>query len=220
MIADPGTPPDPRTQARIHLMQLVDSAKPKTPDRAFRFKAPLQRGWLLPILLRVDDLLWGRWEHWFETMATGHVIPDAKIPQIELTAAYNNRGARRWVEAALNAIPTHGEWGGWSGSKYFEYFLRWLLFAFGDSAQLEEPEPVETGSSERLYQVFCLEAMQVYPADYLGDIMADAAYGQQTGFYPTPLDVTELIVRMTYGDGDHRTEKVMDPCVGTGRFLH
>lgn len=223
MIPAPATPAeDQRTRARIHLMQLVASAKPKTPDRSFRFKEPLQRGWLIPWLLRGDDLLWGRWSHWFDTMTAGTVIPGATIPQIPFGDTIPQQGARRWMEAALNAIPTHGEWRGWSGSRYLEYFLRWLLFAFGDNQQPEEPEPPAQGSSERLYQVFCLEALQVHPYDYLGDIMAEAEYGRSAGFFPTPMSLTELSVRMVYGmdDGrDHRTEKVMDPCVGTGRFL-
>ena len=40
------------------------------------------------------------------------------------------------------------------------------------------------------------------------------------GFYPTPHQICEFMTRMTFGEGvDHRKETVLDPCVGTGRFL-
>jgi len=75
------------------------------------------------------------------------------------------------------------------------------------------------GASDRLYQVFILETLLAYPHDYFGDILAQNHHGRHLGFYPTPIEVCELMARMTMGGEDARTRSVCDPCVGTGRLL-
>lgn len=208
-----------RIAARLHMRSLITAAKPKTPRS---WSGPLKHGWLLPALLGTDSLLWGRWDHWYETMLNGGVLENEPIPQIEFEANYGERSLpRKWIEAALNCIPSHGAWQTWGGAEYFRYFLDWLLYGFGDRSQMQPPEEPHgcEGASDRLYQVFCLEVLLAFPADYFGDMFAEASYGRGAGFFPTPLCVCEMIVRMQMGSGDHRAETVMDPCVGTGRML-
>ena len=71
----------------------------------------------------------------------------------------------------------------------------------------------------RLYQVFCLDALLLWPHDYWGDLLAQSAYGKGQGFYPTPHTVCEAMTRMLMDGKDCRRQSVCDPCVGTGRFL-
>ena len=72
--------------------------------------------------------------------------------------------------------------------EYFDYFLSWLLFGLGHKGQSEMPaEPGGChGASDRLYQVFTLDAMLLWPHDYFGTLLAESSYGKSQGFYPTP----------------------------------
>ena len=64
------------------------------------------------------------------------------------------------------------------------------------------------------------------PYDYLGEYVAAGKAGgwNPTGFYPTPHNVVECMVRMTMHDApaegrDPRRLSVCDPAVGSGRML-
>ena len=197
------------------LRQTILNAKPRRPGP---LAAPLKlnHGWLLPYLLTIEGRLWGRWDHWHDTMLAGRVIQP--IPGLDWES---HSAARRMLEAALNSITTHGGWQGWGSWQVFDYFLDWLLFGFGHRGQPELPhEPADfTGASERLYQVFNLETLLAWPHDYLGDILAENRHGQHLGFYPTPMEVARMLAAMTLGGEDARCKSVCDPCVGTGRLL-
>jgi hypothetical protein len=204
-----------------------------------------ERGWLLPYLVRFDELTWRRWAYWFR-MAESERLPEDPIPQIAFNAYGAAAGSgwkrtRRMLEESLNAIGRG--WSGWGDSRDWDFVFDWLLFGFGDLA--ERPADPYEGAGDRLYQVFNVGAMVLYPADYFGDLLAESAYGRRNGFFPTPMNLTDMIVHMTMGaegtagvgntepdeaivDGidkadrgvvDRRLLSVMDPCVGTGRFL-
>ena len=126
------------------------------------------------------------------------------------------------LEASLDCVPQHGSWRSWGGWHYFDYFLSWLLFGLGHKGQSEPPnEPSGCQSaSDRLYQVFTLDAMILWPHDYFGCLLAESSYGKSQGFYPTPHHICEFMTQMVCDNKrDMRTETVCDPCVGTGRFL-
>ena len=72
----------------------------------------------------------------------------------------------------------------------------------------------------RLYQVFCLDAMLLWPHDYFGTLLSESSYGKKQGFYPTPHHICDFMTQIVCDEQrDSRTETVCDPCVGTGRFL-
>lgn len=181
----------------------------------------LGRGWLLPALLAFDDMTYGRWDYWGECMYLGR-CPDRPIPPLDFLASANKQ-TWKMLEKSLDAIPNHGSWQTWGGFEYFRYFLEWLLYGFGCTWQKEMPqEPAGCeGASDRLYQIFNVGAMLVYPYDYFGDMLAENKYGKGAGFFPTPLELVKMICAMTMRnyEGDLRTASVLDPCTGTGRFL-
>ncbi len=198
------------------LRARIEEAKPRSYDPEARPIQPLKHGWLLQFLLATDDFTWRRWSRWHEMMLAGKVVGDS-IPQIEWCISPH---ARKMIENSLNSITRYGGWQGWSSWQYFDYFLDWLLYGFGHAGHTDAPrEPSGSeGASDRLYRTFNLETLLAFPSDYLGDILADNQFGKHSGFFPTPMHVVELMVRMAI-DGDAREKTVCDPCVGTGRML-
>jgi hypothetical protein len=174
-------------------------------------------GWLLPYLLEGDALTWGRWDYWHELMERG-TVGEKPIPPV-VFIGHSHPQTRKMLEQCLDAIPSHGAWNTWGGSQYFDYFLDWLLYGLGHHAQKEPPREPDKGASDRLYQLFQLTAMQLWPYDYFGDLLADVGFGKAAGFYPTPMTLCELMSRMTQDTGrDCRLESFIDPCIGTGRM--
>jgi hypothetical protein len=180
----------------------------------------LKPGFLLPYLLEFDALTYGRWQYWLEAMERGS-LPDRPIPPIDWLDAPNAR-TRKMVLTALNCIPRHGCWETMSGRTYFTYLMEWMLWGFGHPGYVEPPEPADCeGASMRLYQVVNINAWSLWPADYLGDLLAEHSYGKRQGFFPTPMAVSVMLASMLMGNGeqDLRRKSVCDPAVGTGRLL-
>lgn len=207
-----------RASMRKALQDAICAAKnwPRKPDPKLTVE-PKPHGWLLPMLLEIETVCWGRWEHWTKLKEAGNVI-DEPIPQIQFDP-HEASLARKMHENALNSIVRHGDWRGWSGWENFNYYLDWLLYALGHPGQPDLPSEPQTGAFGRLYQTFCLEAMIAWPADIFGDLLADNAHGKHAGFYPTPHPISEMMARMLMAGEDCRLQTVCDPCVGTGRML-
>lgn len=210
----------------LTLQHSIETAKnwPRKADRSIvREGAPhVFRGWLLPFLVSIDDALWGRWDYWARTKISGRLL-DEPLPRISFgdfpMSKLGHSPARRMLENALNHIPSHGEWQTWGSTTYIDYFFDWMLYGFGYHAELPEAPIGCEGACSRLYQTFCLDAMQAYPYDYFGDMLAETSYGRGQGFYPTPMHVCEMMTQMLYGEGDSRALTINEPCVGTGRML-
>jgi hypothetical protein len=197
------------------------SREPIAPD--FNGKPRLYWGWLVPYLLEADDTFLGRWDYWAELCYDGELKPEqGAIPPIKFMS-HHEPNVWKMLEGCLNAVTTYGSWEGWSSSSNFEYFLDWLLFSLGHSGQRELPrEPMGCeGAALRLYQVFNLAPLLLWPYDYLGEFMAVSGFGKAAGFYPTPHSIVELMTRMLFmGETrDARSLTTMDCCVGTGRML-
>lgn len=183
-------------------------------------KRDLQPGFLLPYLLDFDALTYGRWEYWCEACGK-EALPERPIPQIDFLDSADQR-TRKMLETALDCIPRYGSWQSMGGWEYFRYLLQWLLWGFGHPTYNEPEEPFGCeGASMRLYQTLNLCAWMLWPYDYLGDLLAENAYGRKQGFFPTPMPLCQLITQMVMGGSteDTRIQTVCDPAVGTGRFL-
>ncbi len=201
---------------RHQFMGMRSAMDVRKPDPSVRRN--LRHGWLMEQTVLLESVMWGRWDYWMHLQTAGQ-LPEAPIPQIDFLDFPEQR-TRKMLEASLNCIPRHGEWRGWSSFDNFRYFLDWLLYGFGNAGHKEPPvEPSGCeGASDRLYQVFNVGLMLLFPNDYFGDICAEMSYGKHLGFFPTPMSVAKMMAMMVIGEGDHRAETFCDPCVGTGRF--
>lgn len=206
---------------RREMMQWEDVLRVKTPDPSVRRDPP--PGYLLDYLVPLESLTWGRWAYWTQMQAIPK-LPQEPIPGIEFLDFPEPR-AMKMLSACLDCIPNNGAggWQGWSSSTYVEYFLRWCLYGFGHAGHRDRPvEPAGCeGAFDRLYQVFNMGHLLLWPYDYFGDIFAEMRYGKHSGFYPTPMTVGKMMTLMTmgaFGEEEIRDKTVLDPCVGTGRF--
>lgn len=242
--------PKTRIEVRQRLQKQSYKAKQKRnliPD----LKRDLKHGWMMPLLAQVDRYLWGRWDYWTRCQAVPahawtrwkmepilallenrkpeslprfvikETLPAEPIPQIEWQ--YSSV-AETMLNNTFNCIPRHGEWRTWSAWDYLGYFLDWVLFGFGHPAYKtlpQEPAGCE-GASMRLYQMFDLSVLLLYPEDYLGRILPEICgkkAQRNAGFYPTPLVVGSLMSQMISGEKTDRTSSFNEPACGTGTLM-
>lgn len=198
--------------------KLRDFAITTKPDP--NLKRDLEAGFLLPYLLDFDRLIYGRWDYWTQAMMEG-ALPNRPIPQIDFLDNADSR-TRKMLETTLNVIPCHGSWQSLGGWEYFRYLLQWMLWAFAHPGYTEPVEPSGCeGASLRVYQTLNICAWMLWPYEYLGDLLAENAYGKGQGFFPTPMSLCQMMTQMVMEGTDEETriQTVCDPAVGTGRFL-
>lgn len=220
--------PLPKDQIRATLREIPLKLKkfnPKIESKA----AEMKHGWMLPALLQIDSMIWGRWEYWhqltffsiFSKKFPDEIcLPDDPIPQIEFGEKHSM--VEKMVLQCIDIICDDG----YHFHKAVEFFLDWLLWGFGHISQPIMPIYGSEGKvHEKLYQVFQLGWLQTYPYDYLGSIMAEYGVNKGLQFYPTPMNVCGFMTKMAMprldkaDPEDTRLTTTLDPCVGTGRFL-
>src|SRR5579859_5587065 len=190
---------DPHPHVLALRQQLADFPIQKNPDPSL--KRDLAAGFLLPYLLDFDALTYSRWDYWFEAIENG-ALPDRAIPAVDWQYSAHP-GARKMLETTLNCIPRHGSWQSMGGWEYFRYLLQWMLWSFGHQGYEEPKEPYGCeGASMRVYQTLNICAWMLWPYDYLGDLLAENAYGKGQGFYPTPMSLCLCISQMVMQDCD------------------
>jgi hypothetical protein len=177
------------------------------------------RGWLLPYVIQLHDLLPSvarRWSYHLRTLEAGHLL-DEPIPQISFTATPNGK-----ILSMLHewASLINFDCGGWSDFRSLLDWLSWGLALIGEEPRLSEQV------NEKLYRKVDVGPLLQQPYDYLGDFVAQgmAKGWNPNAFFPTPHAVVKLMVRMVMHDKladgrDPRLRTVLDPCVGSGRFL-
>ncbi|MEZ2224673.1 hypothetical protein [Microcoleus sp.] len=243
---------DSKTRESMLLHFRNQPYKPKKKQALIpNLKRDLKPGWLLTILAQIDRCLWGRWDYWALCQAVPshawmrwkmepmlailenrkpenlpkfvieETLPAEPIPQIEWQ---HSPAAEAMLDNSLNCIPQHGEWKTWSAWDYLEFFLDWVLFAFGHPAYKilpKEPAGCE-GASMRLYQMFDLSILMLYPEDYMGRLLPQICgktAQKSSGFYPTPLALCQFISKLVSGDKTERISSFNEPACGTGALM-
>lgn len=101
-----------------------------------QFKHPLPKQWLRPYLVGLDDLSYGRWEYWMETILAGKPL-DAPIPKIHFDGHPHAETVKN-IKNCINFMSRkgHGPRDSWMA------FIDWLLWGFGSHLIKEFPEKV------------------------------------------------------------------------------
>lgn len=194
------------------------------------------RGWLRPYLLQLDTLVCppesyeghGRWTYWMDACMRCQV-PEDPIPQIhfgsepvckddvsmmkEVLEYPVRRGVARWYDDAFLSL------------------VRWLLHGFGRQGLEKELERIHPDVRNFWYEKFSLDKMLRSAMDWPAYILQGgprwmqvkhAMWSQSTGFYPTPMNVCNMMTDMMFAGTDPEQAKVQsvcDPCCGTGSML-
>jgi N-6 DNA Methylase len=176
------------------------------------------RGWLLPYVILIHErnpAVPDRWGYHLRTLEAGRLL-DEPIPPI----AFDSPDKRVFSLLHDWCRLIGRDCGGWGD---FRTLLDWLCWGLALS---KESPRLSDETNEKLYRQVNLEPLLVKPHDYLGALVAEgkAKGWNPTGFYPTPHNVVECMVRMTMHDStkdgrDPRTLSVCDPAVGSGRML-
>lgn len=180
-----------------------------------QFTHPLERGWLLPYLLALDRIFYGRWDYWLRTLDAGKPL-DEPIPQITFDSHYRNEATKN-LRDCIKIIQAsgHGAHEAWCA------FIDWLLWGFGSDLIPEFPPRINESASWRLYTTFNLGLIMQEPGDYMawGSCeLGGMAKGNGNGYFPTPMNVCMMMAQMQMTSAD-KSKTVADPCVGTGSML-
>jgi hypothetical protein len=238
MVARPLPEPEPEEPIIPEWLtqRIAVQAGEKTWDD-YTFEERTCKGWLTPFLYEIESMFWGRWDYWARTIEAGELL-DEPIPKIQFmldghyTAEHKDKAgigpgrSTKDAEKMLSNCLDH--YRAYTVSARLSDFLEWLLWGFGDTDQEDRPYRVDEKLNEHWYRTFNLGPMIKFPKDYFGDIYAEERNpdsNRRSGFFPTPHNVVEMMVRMTMeGDKGHdgmdpRTMSVCEPCAGTGRML-
>jgi len=175
-----------------------------------------KKGWLLPYLLKLDEMFFGRWGYWFNIIESD-TIPKGPIPQIEIKPAeeYGEKLVQKNIKACLDR-----------GARELSYslglFVDWIMWGLGRG---EEFPRVSTELDDYWYRTFNLGLFYKEPADHWGMIaMESMGKSNSNGFFPTPASVVKMMTEMTFAGQSLEQQKrasMMDPCCGTGiMFLY
>lgn len=176
-------------------------------------------------LLITDLLTTKRWDYWGNILLTKDLSGD--IPYVDFGHCSKPEG-NEVTDMLRNCIevPHCG------GSTAFNNFVRYLLYCLkpisyytGDTIKEKEEEAekllagIDDKSLKNYYENFSLEAMLLYPGDYLGELAALYLGSNGSEYYPTPSNIVNLMVEMLMKDNDSKFETVCDPCCGSSRML-
>ena len=175
-----------------------------------------KKGWLLPYLLKLDEMFFGRWEYWFN-MIQSDKVPKEPIPQIEFRAAeeYTERLVQKNIKKCIDR-------GSRELSHSLGVLIDWIMWGLGRG---EEFPHISEELDDYWYRTFNLGLFYKEPADHWGKIaMESMGKGNGHGFFPTPASVVKLMTEMTFMGQSQEKQKrasMMDPCCGTGiMFLY
>jgi hypothetical protein len=214
-MAPPATPDPPVEPLDLSAFLHRERRLPRLGDAPppWRF-----RGWLLPYVMLIHEnhpAVPDRWGYQLRTLEAGR-LPDEPIPQI----AFGPPDTKVFSLLHDWSRLIGGDCGGWTD---FRTLLDWLCW--GLALCRVEPRLADE-VNEQLYRRVNLQPLLEKPHDYLGAYVAEGKSRgwNPTGFYPTPHNVVECMVRMLMHDAgkggrDPRTLTVCDPCVGSGRML-
>lgn len=211
-MSDSVVTPEPR-QHDLSLFMALHGRFPRIGDKypPWHF-----RGWLAAYVQAIHAAhpeVSDRWGYLFEIMESGK-LPKDPIPQIRFD---RDPTVSKSLEKYITITSEYGRRGfGWEA---FRSFLDWLSWGLGTSSEYPK---LDDATQEKLYRAVDLGPWLLSPYDYLGEYAAEVhgSGWNPNAFYPTPHAICELMIRMTFDSGqDLRTRSVMDPALGTGRFL-
>jgi len=176
------------------------------------------KGWALPYVANIHDRVLGkagRWSYYLSCLESEN-LPQTPIPRIAFGKAGHGVGALLDGWARL----VGWDMGGWSDMNRLMEWMAWSLGVIGEAPKLSDKV------NEELYRQVDYAPLLKAPRDYFGQWISErkSPGWNPTAFFPTPHQVVECMVEITFHDikelhQGSRLVTVCDPCVGTGRML-
>ena len=170
------------------------------------------KGWLVPYLTALDQMFYKRWDYWTKAIMADR-IPREPIPRIEfaMPMAYSEQLVKKNLKDCLN-------YGSYRHSNIFEKFIDWILWGFNQGKRFPD---IDEKTDDYWYRQFNLGLFYKEPADHLADLVTEYN-GSHNGYFPTPANIVDMMVRMNFGSKpkpEHKRMSVNDPCSGSGIML-
>lgn len=172
-----------------------------------------KKGWLLPYLVSLDNMFYGRWEYWLNIVRQDKIPPDP-IPYIGFKPSYEytKKEVQKNLKDCLN-MAVHI-------SHPLETLIDWILWGFNNGETFPD---IKEDIDDYWYRTFNLGLFYREPSDHWAEVASEyMGRNNALGYFPTPGNVVEMMAKMTFG-GDpqhkHKTMSVCDPCLGTGVML-
>ena len=116
-----------------------------------------KKGWLLPYLLKLDQIFFGRWEYWFKIIESDK-ISKGRIPQIPFKASeeYGERLVQKNIKECLDK-------GTMKLSDPLGLFIDWIMWGFGRG---DEFPRISEEIDDFWYRTFNMGLFYKEPADH------------------------------------------------------
>ncbi len=144
-----------------------------------------RKGWLLPYLLKLDEMFFGRWDYWFKIIEADK-ISERPIPQIPFRAAeeYTERLVQRNIKECLDK-------GARELSHPLGELIDWIMWGLGKE---EEFPRVSEELDDYWYRTFNLGLFYKEPADHWGMIDLPPIIGPVVTLHIWPLYSTKYLI--------------------------
>lgn len=163
------------------------------------------RGWLAFYVQEAHRLNVGgfpdRWGYLFHVhQAWGPATGEADLDPGPIPRVAFGHADRKVMSDLTKAVELAGatRYGGWGWSS-FRLLTDWLAYGLGFE---KTPPELDDATQEKLYRSFNLEGWFAHPHDYLATYVCEMRGNgwNPFAFHPTPHEVCEAIVQMTFGD--------------------
>lgn len=194
--------------------------------KTMKIREKIYPGMYLHVLLMTDLFTTKRWDYWLNALYKNDISKD--IPQVNFDNVMNHKGNK--VKDMLRCCIDTPNGG---GATSFNNFLNYLLYCFkplnyhkGETSKEKEKEAnkllvgIDDISLKNYYENFCLEALLLYPGDYLGDLASEYLGSNGNAYFPTPHNIVDCMVKLIISDsGIDKTSSIIDPSAGSSRML-
>ena len=202
--------PDELMKMQISIM---DYAKPINGLPKHHSEVFSKRGWMLPFLFGYDDLLWGRWNYWFDIIEKGTIEGSGPIPKIKWSQDYQGiEHTRKMIRKCLDHYDST-----------IDKFADWLTWALAIDKETTI-DHISPELNEHYYRHFDLFLVLNYPTDYLSYALSEETgkgYKEALGYFPTPFNLSVAMVEMLKSDDEEamKRQTIGEPSVGCGSIL-
>ncbi|MDQ0255573.1 hypothetical protein J2S74_002955 [Evansella vedderi] len=166
-------------------------------------------GWNRGITMKLETLIRGRWLAWFNIINKGRLDPSDNVPDCPFSDFEDKDSVNKMLEKCMNHAYAEG--------KRAEDFLDWVGYSLGIAWFNRKPR-ISDKLWSKFNEEFDITLMLMYPSDYLSHFLSEHGAKGLAGYFPTPINITQMMNKILEGDDNHhqRIQSVFEPTAGAG----